>query len=341
MAGRVSPILPISASVATLVVTVGVGAVAGCAGSGQTESGRLRVAATVAPLASIVSEVGGNRVEVAETIPEGVDSHTFEPRPSTSATLSRAALIFVNGLGLEDPTSRLAREVKPEGSRIVELGNRTLPRGQWMFDRSFPRSEGSPNPHLWTSPPRALAYARVVRDELAAASPKSAAYFRARFRNFSERVGRLDRVSRRAFATIPPDRRVLLTHHDGFAYFARDYGFRVVGAVQAADFRDPTPREVRAIVDQVRSERVPAVFGAEAYPSKVLQQIASETGSLYVGELRDDDLPGDAGDPDHSWLGLMRANFIALTEALGGDASALRSYRARAAAGAPESGSSR
>lgn len=326
---------------AILLVTIGLGPLAGCSGPGTADSGRLRVAATVAPLASIVSEVGGDRVEVAQAIPEGADSHTFEPRPSTAATLSRAALVFVNGLGLEDPTSRMAREVKPDGARVVELGSRTLARDEWIFDRSFPRSGGFPNPHLWTSPPRALAYARVVRDELAGASPESASYFEARYRSFSERVGRLDRASRRAFATIPADRRVLLTYHDGFAYFARDYGFRVVGAVQAADFRDPSPREVRAIVDQVRSERVPAVFGAESFPSKVLQQVASETGSRYVGELRDDDLPGDAGDPNHSWLGLMRANFIALTEALGGDASALRGYRARATAGAPEGSSSR
>lgn len=299
----------------------------------------MRVAATVAPLTSIVSEIGGDRVEVTGIVPEGADSHTFEPRPSTSATLSGSKLLFVNGLGLEDPVTRMAREVMPADSRIVELGNRTLPRREWVFDRSFPRSGGAPNPHLWTSPPRALAYARVVRDELREVAPRSAAYFDARYRRFSQEVGRLDRAARRAFATIPPGRRKLLTYHDGFAYFARDYGFRVIGAVQAADFREPTPREVRGLIDQVRQERVETVFGSEVYPSRVLEQIASETGAGYVSELRDDDLPGDPRDPGHSWTGLVRRNFIVMTEALGGDAGALRADRDHDAPGGLEASS--
>lgn len=302
----------------------------GCAApqAPQGNSGRVRVAATVAPLTSIVSAIGGDRVEVEGTIPEGADSHTYEPKPSTSAALAGSRLLFVNGLGLEDPVARMARDVMPSDSRVVELGTRTLPRREWIFDRSFPESGGKPNPHAWTSPPRALAYARVARDELSRLSPRSAPYFRARFQRFSRAVGRLDRAARRAFATIPPRNRELLTYHDGFAYFARDYGFRVVGAVQASDFRDPAPREVRAIVDQVRGEGVPAVFGSEVFPSRVLRQIASETGATYVDQLRDDDLPGDPGNPNHSWGGLMRQDFIVMTEALGGSGQSLRSLPA-------------
>ena len=72
-----------------------------------------------------------------------------------------------------------------------------------------------------------------------------------------------------------------------------------------------------------------AVFGSEVFPSPVLEQIAQETGATYVDDLRDDDLPGDPGDPDHSWVGLMKFNFITMTEALGGDAGALESFEVR------------
>jgi ABC-type Zn uptake system ZnuABC Zn-binding protein ZnuA len=112
---------------------------------------------------------------------------------------------------------------------------------------------------------------------------------------------------------------VLLTYHDSFPYFAREYGWRVIGAIQPSDFGDPTPQEVARLIDQVRAEHVPAIFGSEVFPSPVLQQIADETGARYVDSLRDDDLPGENGDRDHSYFGLMLFDFRTFMGALGGD----------------------
>jgi ABC-type Zn uptake system ZnuABC Zn-binding protein ZnuA len=128
---------------------------------------------------------------------------------------------------------------------------------------------------------------------------------------------------REAFATIPDGRRKLLTYHDAYAYFAGNYGWEVIGAIQVSDFEDPTPREVAGLIDQVRAEGVPAIFGSEVFPSPVLAQIGKEAGVDYVDVLRDDDLPGAPGEAEHSWLGLMRFNYVTMTEALGGDATAL------------------
>jgi ABC-type Zn uptake system ZnuABC Zn-binding protein ZnuA len=95
----------------------------------------------------------------------------------------------------------------------------------------------------------------------------------------------------------------------------------VIGAIQPADFAEPTAQDVAALIDQIRSERVPAIFGSEVFPSPVLEQIASETGARYIDDLRDDDLPGDNGDPDHSYFGLMAFDFRTFMGALGGDVS--------------------
>ena len=81
-----------------------------------------------------------------------------------------------------------------------------------------------------------------------------------------------------AVASVPPENRKLLTYHDSWAYWARQYGFTVIGAVQASDFSDPSPREVAALIDQICAEHVPAVFGSEVFPSPVLEQIARESG---------------------------------------------------------------
>jgi ABC-type Zn uptake system ZnuABC Zn-binding protein ZnuA len=122
-------------------------------------------------------------------------------------------------------------------------------------------------------------------------------------------------------------RRELLTYHDAYAYFAEHYGWKVIGAVQVSSFEEPTPREVAGLIQQVRQIGVPAIFGSEVFPSKVLAQIGAEAGVRYVDTLRDDDLPGEPGDPEHSWLGLMRFDFVTMVESLGGDASALKAIR--------------
>ncbi len=275
--------------------------------------------------------IGGDRVDVTGIVPEGADSHTFEPAPKVAELLARADVVYVNGLGLEEPIVDLAGRDGGGGAEVVELGTRSLPPADYIYDATFPRSAGRPNPHLWTDPARALAYARIVRDDLSARDPEGAPSYAANHARFAAIVGELDAAMRTAFATIPRGDRTLLTYHDAFAYFAESYGWTVIGAIQPADFDEPTPREVVGLIDQVRRTGVPAIFGSEVFPSPVLEQIGRETGVRYVDVLRDDDLPGAPGDPEHSWLGLMRDDYITVTEALGGDAGALRAVPLRAA----------
>jgi ABC-type Zn uptake system ZnuABC Zn-binding protein ZnuA len=97
----------------------------------------------------------------------------------------------------------------------------------------------------------------------------------------------------------------------------------VIGAIQPSSFDEPTPKEIADLITQVRESGVKAVFGSEVFPSPVLEQIGAEAGVRYIDVLRDDDLVGEPGDAEHSWLGLMRFNYVTMVEALGGDASAL------------------
>ena len=311
-----------------LAATVAMAAVvaAGCSqATGRSSDGRLLVATTVAPITSIVAAVAGDRARVRGIVPEGTNSHTFEPKPSVAELLSTADLVFVNGLFLEEPTAELARESMKEGAEIVALGDEVMPRSEWIFDFSFPVTGGKPNPHLWTNPPYAVSYAGVVRDTLTRRDPDHTSEYAANYERFAAAVDSLERAMREAFATVPPERRKLLTYHDAYAYFARNYGWEIVGAIQLSDFEDPSPRDVAGLIDQVKVEGVPAIFGSEVFPSPVLEQIGRESGARYVDVLRDDDLPGKPGDPDHSWLGLMRFDYRTITEALGGDAAALES----------------
>lgn len=292
-----------------------------CSTPGAGEDARPLVVTTVSPITNIVQNVGGCAVRTVGIIPEGVDSHTFEPAPSDAALLERADAVFLNGLHLEEPTLELAEANVREGVPVVELGARTISPDEYIFDFSFPREQGDPNPHLWTNPLYAKRYAEVVMRTLSDLFPAEADTFRRNYEAFAARIDELDRLVRRVTETVPPGNRKLLTYHDSFPYFAREYGWEVIGAIQPSDFSDPTPQEVAALIDQIRRTGVPAIFGSEVFPSPVLEQIARETGADYIDDLRDDDLPGEPGDPDHSYLGLVVFDFRTFMGALGGDVS--------------------
>lgn len=286
--------------------------------SSGTASDGILVATTVSPITSITSRIGGDKVTIEGIVPEGTNSHTFEPAPAVAKLLSTADIIFVNGLKLEDPTLELAEANMKDGAEIIEIGTLVLPESDYIYDFSFPEEEGKPNPHLWTDTAYAIEYAALIRDVLTERDPADSDYFAANFESFKSQVEALDAAVRADQATVPAGNLKLLTYHDAYAYFAKNFGWDVIGAVQPKNFSDPTPQEVAQLIEQVKAEGVPTIFGSEVFPSPVLQEIGSAAGVRYEDSLRDDDLPGAPGEQDHSWLGLMKYNYATMIKGLGG-----------------------
>lgn len=318
---RPFPVIIASVSAAALVLS-------GCGGSDdsapESDGDSILVATTVSPITSIVSRVGGDCVDVRGIVPEGTNSHTFEPAPSVAALLSDADVVFINGLKLEDPTLAMAEANMADGAELVELGTVALPEEDYIFDFSFPEEDGKPNPHLWTDPTYAIVYADIVREVLSERDPECADQMQENFEAFAAQAEELAEAVRLDQQTVPAGGLKLVTYHDAYAYFAENFGWQVVGAVQPSDFADPTPSEVVTLIEQIRTEGVPTIFGSEVFPSNVLEEVGNETGVRYEQSLRDDDLPGAPGDENHSWLGLMQYNFATMIEGLGGDASNVR-----------------
>lgn len=314
-----------------------VAVLAACGGSADSsdedaasvDDGRLTIVTTVAPITSIAANVIGDRAEIIGIVPEGTNSHTFEPSPSVAELLSTADAIFINGLQLEEPTKELALANLGDDVPLVELGDRTIDPAEYRYDFSFPESEGKPNPHLWTDPTLVKTYADIIRKTMIDVDPDGQAEYDENFDAFAALVDEFDTAVSDALESVPAENRKLVTYHDAYAYFAETYGWTVVGAIQPADFGEPTPSEVVSLIEQIDAEGVPAIFGSEVFPSPVLEQVANETGATYIDDLRDDDLPGAPGEADHSWLGLMKFNFVTMTEALGGNADALATFEVR------------
>ena len=284
-----------------------------------TDDGRLRVATTVAPISSIVRNIGGDRILLRGIVPDGTNSHTFEPAPSDAKILAKADVLIANGLDLEDPTIELAKANLPEGAEVFTLGDKTISPDQYAYDFSFPEDEGHPNPHLWTNVPYAMTYAELVTDELSRLDPDNADYFQGNLERYLAALQMLDSTIHATVDSIPEANRRLLTYHDSWAYFAPNYGMTVIGAIQPSDFSEPSPREVADLIDQIKAEHVPAIFGSEVFPSTVLEQIAKEAGADYVDDLRDDEPPGDPGSAEHTYIGMMKKNLQIMAGALGGD----------------------
>ena len=283
----------------------------------------LVIVTTVAPITSLAENIAGTSANVIGIVPEGTNSHTFEPAPSVAATLADADVIFMNGLSLEEPTLELAEANKKDSTEIVLLGDNTITEDEWKFDFSFPESDGDPNPHLWPNPPFASRYAEIIHEKIVALDPENRETYDANYQELSSRLEALDTAIASAAATVPEANRKLLTYHDSWAYWADTYGYTVIGAVQPSDFSEPSASEVAALIDQVEEEGVPAIFGSEVFPSDTLETIADESGAEYVDNLRDDDLPGEPGDDRHTYIGLMLTNMEIMLPALGGNVDAL------------------
>ncbi len=298
--------------------------VTACGAVGSAGSSRkLNVVTTVAPITNIVRNIGGNRIDLNGIVPEGSDSHTFEPAPSDAKLMSEADLILVNGLHLETPTEDLAEKNKKPETVLYLLGDNTISKADWVFDFSFPKEGGDPNPHLWMNVAHARKYAELTRDQLVNLDAPNKQYFEDNFARYAALLDQLDGAIMQAIKTIPEKNRKLVTYHDSFAYFAPRYGMTVVGAIQPSDFKEPSPQDVASTIDQLKKEQVPAVFGSEVFESAVLDQIGKEAGVKFVSTLRDDDLPGGKDAPEHTYVGMLLEDVRTMTSVLGGNDDAI------------------
>lgn len=322
-----------------------------------TEEERPRVVVSILPLANIVYNIGGDRIDLDAIMPPGTDPHTFEPRPSDAVKLAQADLIFVNGMHLDETTMRLAEANLKDGAKLIELAAVVAGPDELIYGQEHHHGhgemddhegdehghaeeddhddedehghaeeddhegeEGEPDPHLLLDPNFAIRYAKVIFVSLAELDPDNRDYYESNFNEYTARLVALDEAIVAVTATIPESNRRLLTYHDSFGYFAIRYGYTVIGAIQPNDTSQPSAKEVAALIDQLREEGVPAIFGSILFPADVIDQIASETG-VTVSTLLDDGLPGEPDDPEHTYIGMMVENMRTLATALGGDPS--------------------
>jgi zinc/manganese transport system substrate-binding protein/manganese/iron transport system substrate-binding protein len=289
-------------------------ALAACAGGApsapaQTDpSGRptgvLRVVATTTVFADIIRNVGGERVSVESIIPAGVGPEDYEPKPDDARRLVAADLVVSNGVGLDDFLGKLVDANASATPRLI------LGEGIPTID-----VDGRPNPHFWLDPTLVRDhYLPAIAAKLTELDPAGKATYDANATAYSTRLTDLDTELQKKVATIPAADRKLVTFHDAFPYFARHFGFEMVGVVLANVGQDPTAGDLARLVEKVKAAGVRAVFSEAQFSPKLSQTLADEAGVTRVVTTLYNDALGPA--PADTYLGLMRWNVDQVVAAL-------------------------
>ena len=277
------------------------------AGAPGQPAGGLKAVASFSILADFVRNVGGERVELVTLVGPDGDAHVYSPSPADGQRVSEAKVVFVNGLGFEGWIGRL---VKASGTRadIVEAaaGTSTLP-GHADGRRT--------DPHVWQSIANARICVGNIRDGLIAADPVGRATYEANATAYLAKLDDLEREVVRAVARVPADRRRVITSHDAFGYFANAYGLEFVAPQGVSTDAEASAKDVARIIQQVRKERIGAVFVENISDPRLIRRIAAETGAKIGERLYSDALSGPDG-PAATYIDMMRHNIRALTTAL-------------------------
>ena len=264
----------------------------------------LKVVASFSILGDFVKNVGGERVDVTSLVGPDGDVHVYAPAPADARKIADAKLLVINGLGLEGWLPRL---LQASGGKAPIV---TASRG------IAPLKSGSDaDPHAWQSVANAKKYVANIRDALAAADPADAEFFRSQTEAYLARLDALDREVRTAVKQIPETRRKVISTHDAFGYFAAAYGIRFIAPSGVSTESEASARDIAAIITQIRTEKIPAVFLENISDPRLIRRISAETGARVGGTLFSDSLTAEKGDAP-TYIDMVRHNIKALTSAL-------------------------
>ncbi len=312
---RGAPCLVAALAVLVGPLLAGCGAGTDAGGVDETGEGRIKAVATIAQVGDVVGVVGGDRVEVEALMGPGVDPHVYKASEGDVVSLVEADIVFYNGLHLEgrmgDVLERLGEE-RPVVAVADEIPAELL--------RQPPEFEGNYDPHVWFD---ATLWARVterVREALVELDPEHAAEYEANAAAYVSELEALDAYAREQIATIPKERRVLVTAHDAFGYFGQRYGIEVVGLQGISTEAEAGVDDLQRVADLIAERDVKAMFVETSVSPRTVEAVQAAVrdrgGEVTIGGSLYSDAMGAAGTPEGTYLGMFRHNVETIVAAL-------------------------
>jgi manganese/zinc/iron transport system substrate-binding protein len=283
----------------------------------EATNGRPNVVATTGQIADAVAHIAGDQVNLTSLFGPGIDPHLYVPTEGDVSTLSEADIIFYNGLHLEAQMVRIMEQLA-ESKVVVPLGDR-LPEEQLRtWDANTPY-----DPHIWNDPLLWQTAVTIIRDTLIAADPNNSALYTENTEAYLAEIAATDAFIREQIERIPPDKRVLITAHDAFGYFARTYGLEERGLQGISTESEAGTQDVQNLAAFIVERQIPAIFVESSVPPGTIEavQAAVQNRGFAVaigGELFSDAL-GEAGHEASTYNGMLRYNARTLADALAGE----------------------
>ncbi len=279
---------------------------------GQPEKA-LKIVCSTTQTADFTRQIVGDRCEVRCILGPGVNPHVYQPVPGDGRLVESADLCVQNGLHLEGK-NWMASLAADNGNRPLVTGS----EGVLPLDLEY-EGEIIKDPHAWFDPRNAAVYVNNILREVVRLDPEGASEYRARAELYLQQLRGLDAWIQKQISRVPESRRVLVTSHDAFNYFAARYGLKVrspVGWSTGSEIGGGmTPERRRAVVRSIQDFAVPAIFVETSVNPKIIKQVADEAGVRIGGELYSDAM-GDSGSAGETYIGMMRENVITIVEAL-------------------------
>ena len=280
-----------------------------CTLSFQARAETLNVVASFSIIADMAQKVGGPRITVTSLIPRATDPHVFQPSPNDARLLQSAQIIFVNGLGLEGSVERLIASTGQSKIRVV-LSTKIKPLR--LVENGH---DHGLDPHAWHDVANAKLYVEAIRDALISADPQGRNDYLTRSQNYLNELTALETDIEQGLAGIPPERRMIVTNHDAFGYFARAYQITMIAPQGVSTETEPSARDIARVIKQIRDKKIPAVFLENVTDPRLMNQISHETGAKIGNPLFTDSLSVENG-PAPTYIDMMRANLASFTKAL-------------------------
>ena len=282
-------------------------------GSHAHAAEKLPVTASFSILGDLVRVVGGDRVAVTTLVGANEDAHVFEAKPSDAKTLLASKLVVLNGLGFEPWAGKLLKSSGYKGETV------TAAKGVKARAMQEEKGHGAHaghaheemDPHAWQNPNNVALYVRNIAAALGKVDAAGAATYQANAEAYVKELQALDAWAQAQIATIPADKRKVITSHDAFGYFAAQYGVKFLAPQGVNTEAEPSAKQVAKLIKQIQREKIRAVFVENMSNPKLIAQLSKDAGATLGASLYADAL-STADQPGATYLQMMRHNVTQL-----------------------------
>jgi zinc/manganese transport system substrate-binding protein len=287
--------------------------------AGAASAKKLNVVASFSIIGDFARHVGGDRIDLRSLVGANGDPHVYEPRPADVRTIAAADIVLVNGLQFEGFLRRLI-EASRTKAPVVELtkGIQPLRSTVQAHNHGQPghhHHHGDYDPHAWQAVPNARIYVKNIADALCSIDPPGCRTYEANAKAYDATLNALDDEIRATIAAIPPHKRVVITAHEAFGYFAHEYGLTFLAPEGVSTDTETSASGIASLIRQIKRDNIAAVFVENITDPRLVQRIAAETGLKMAGELYSDALSRPDG-PAATYVDMMKHNASTIRKAI-------------------------